>query len=74
MRRIETILVVPQEPRFMWRLNSVFVEIWTLCMKLKHQLPMNFLINDFCIEWIRTRCCGCLDCSHNLFLLIMNAF
>jgi hypothetical protein len=58
----------------MCRLYSIFVEIWTLRLKLKHQLAMNFLVNDFCIKWIRTLNCGGLDSSNVSLLLIMYAF
>jgi len=74
MGRIETVLVEAEEPCFMCRLYSIFVEIWTLRLKLKHQLAMNFLVYDFCIKWIRTLNCGGLDTSHAFLLLIMYAF
>jgi hypothetical protein len=74
MRRIETVLVEAQEPCFMCRLDSIFVEIWTLGLELKNQLAMNFLVYNFCIKWIRTLNCGRLDSGHVSLLLIMYAF
>ena len=75
MGRIETALVEAQEPCFMCWLHCIFVEIWTLGLELKHQLPMNFLIYNFCIEWIRTLNSGGLDSGQvSSLLLIMYAF
>ena len=75
MGRIETALVEAQEPCFMCWLHSVFVEIWTLGLELKHQLAMNFLVYDFCIKWIWALNSGGLDGSQvSSLLLIMYAF
>ncbi len=73
MGTIETILVEAEEPCFMCRLNSIFVEIWTLCLELKHHLAMNFLVFYFCIERIQTLNGGGLDISHVSLLMIMYA-
>jgi hypothetical protein len=75
MGRIETALVEAQEHCFMCWLHSLFVEIWTLSLELKHQLAMNFLVYDFCIKWIWALNSGGLDGSQvSSLLLIMYAF